>query len=144
MYVFGNLLFWVHFMGLGMALGCGIALSATGPRLLAGATGEREQAWQLFKAFSRTVGTGLLLLLITGPLMIWWAGEPVEVFSLMIASPLPASAGMHNLLRALHGKTATFIVLGILLHVAAVFKHVILNRDGTFDKIMIASRVRHE
>jgi cytochrome b561 len=105
---------------------------------------QRPLMFSLAKYFHFSLLVALGVMLVTGPLMIWWAGEPVEVFSLMIASPLPASAGMHNLLRALHGKTATFIVLGILLHVAAVFKHVILNRDGTFDKIMIAGRAEQE
>jgi hypothetical protein len=68
MYVVGNLLFWAHFIGLGMALGCGIALSATGPKL---ATPERELIWPLFKFFSRIAGTGLVVLVITGLLMIW-------------------------------------------------------------------------
>src|SRR5215470_2099748 len=68
MYVVGNLLFWAHFIGLGMALGCGIALSVTGPKL--GGPG-RELFWPVFKLFSRIVATGLVILLITGPLMIW-------------------------------------------------------------------------
>ena len=42
----------------------------------------------------------------------------------------------------IHGYTASFIVVGIVLHVLAVFKHMIVNRDGTFDKIMIADGVR--
>jgi hypothetical protein len=135
MYVFGNLLFWVHFMGLGMALGCGIALSATGPRLLAGATGEREQAWQLFKAFSRTVGTGLLLLLITGPLMIWIKFGGTSAFNgwfwtkMGFVGLAVAGMGLHEWARARFGRgdqsTVGFMALGGRLAafgmVAAIF-----------------------
>jgi len=49
---------------------------------------------------------------------------------------------VHDLLRNVHGMTASFLIVGIVLHVLAVFKR--LNRDGTFDKIMVADRVRHE
>ena len=31
----------------------------------------------------------------------------------------------------------------MVLHVLAVFKHTVLNRDGTFDKIMIAAGARN-
>jgi cytochrome b561 len=43
-------------------------------------------------------------------------------------------------LRHVHGYTASFILAAVILHVLAVFKHTVLNRDGTFDKIMIAAR----
>ena len=68
MYVAGNLVLWAHFIGLGLAIGCGIALSATGPKL---ATPEREHFWPLFKFFGRMAMTGLLVLIVTGPLLIW-------------------------------------------------------------------------
>jgi protoporphyrinogen IX oxidase len=78
MYIVGNLLFWAHFMGLGMAVGCGIALSATGPKL---ATPEREQFWPVFTFLSRMVATGLVVLLVTGPLMIWLKFGGVSAFN---------------------------------------------------------------
>jgi len=34
--------------------------------------------------------------------------------------------------------TASVIILGVLLHILAALKHIVINRDGTFDKIMIA------
>ena len=68
MSIAGNLLLWVHFIGIGFAIGCGIALTATGPKL---ATPEREQFWPLFKFLSRMAVTGVLILLVTGPLLIW-------------------------------------------------------------------------
>ena len=67
MIIIGNLLLWAHFIGIGLAIGCGIALSATGPKL---ATPEREHFWPLFKFFSRMAMTGVLILLVTGPFLI--------------------------------------------------------------------------
>ncbi len=49
---------------------------------------------------------------------------------------------MQHVLRAAHGYTASFILAAMILHVLAVFKHTVINRDGTFDKIMIAARAR--
>jgi len=68
MYVARNLFLWAHFIGIGLAVGCGIALSATGPKL---ATGESVQFWPLFRFFSRMAMAGVLVLLVTGPLLIW-------------------------------------------------------------------------
>jgi len=70
--------------------------------------------------------------------MVWSAGEPIEVFAVAIPSPVAELPGVHEVLRKLHGLTASLILLGVILHVLAVLKHVIVNRDGTFDKIMIA------
>jgi len=68
MHVIGNLLLYVHLLGFGAALGSGIALSRVGPKLRAAAS---EQFWPLFKFFSRMAAAGLVVLLVTGPLMIW-------------------------------------------------------------------------
>jgi cytochrome b561 len=81
-------------------------------------------------------------MLISGPLMVWSAGDAIGVFAFAIPSPIDAIPALHDVLRAVHGYTATFIVIGIVLHVLAVFKHMIVNRDGTFDKIMIADSLR--
>ena len=78
------------------------------------------------------------VMLLSGPLMVWSAGEAIDVFAFAIPSPVKELPGVHDVLRRVHGLTASFILAGIFLHVLAVLKHVIVNRDGTFDKIMIA------
>ena len=81
-------------------------------------------------------------MLISGPLMVWAGGDAIDVFVFAIPSPIGTSPAWHDVLRSIHGYTASLIVIGIVLHVLAVFKHMIVNRDGTFDKIMIADGVR--
>jgi cytochrome b561 len=106
-----------------------------------------RQATRLFplaKYFHFALLLAIGIMLVSGPLMVWSGGESIEVFSLAIASPLPTSTALHNALRALHSETATFVVLGAILHVAAVFKHLVFDRDGTFDKIMIAGHAQPE
>lgn len=68
---FITVLFWLHLMGLVMGLGGGFANSQIGPRL-AGASDEvRPVLWQLEHAMTRISLVGLVLLLITGPLLVW-------------------------------------------------------------------------
>ena len=69
--VFVNLLFWLHFIGLGMGVGGGVALSLTGPRLKTAIGNELELVWTMEVAFSRIATIGIAILLVTGPLMVW-------------------------------------------------------------------------
>ena len=64
-------LFWLHFIGIAMGLGGGIALSQIIPRLVAAPPAEREALDTLQAVMSRVTVAGLVLLLITGPLLLW-------------------------------------------------------------------------
>jgi len=91
------------------------------------------------KYFHFLMLVAIAVMLVSGPLMVWTAGEAIHVFALAIPSPFGKLEGAQHLLRRVHGYTASFIIAAIVLHVAAVFKHTVLDRDGTFDKIMIAA-----
>jgi hypothetical protein len=66
-----NLLIWLHFIALAMGFGGGIAMSQIGPRLAAAAPDQRGTWWPLAAIFTRISDVGLVLLLITGPLILW-------------------------------------------------------------------------
>jgi hypothetical protein len=66
-----DLLFWLHLMALAMGIGGGIAMSQIGPRLVAATPDQRMSWWPLATVYTRIAGTGLVLLLITGPLLVW-------------------------------------------------------------------------
>jgi putative membrane protein len=68
---FTSLLLWLHFLGMVVGLGAGIALAVVGPRLISGPIEEREAMWDLEKVFSRVGEIGVASLLVTGPLMVW-------------------------------------------------------------------------
>jgi len=82
----------------------------------------------------------IAVMLISGPLMAWSAGDAIDVFGLAIPSPVENLGQVHDWLHRVHGYVASFILAGIILHLLAVFKHTVIDRDGTFDKIMIADR----
>jgi len=70
-YMLINILLWLHFIGVGMGMGGGIALSQVGPRLVVAPIDQRELLWSLEAVFSRVGASGLAILLVTGPLMLW-------------------------------------------------------------------------
>jgi cytochrome b561 len=117
-------------------------------RISVGHPGPRpRQAALLFplaKFFHHMLLLAIAVMLLSGPLMVWTDGGAIQVFGLAIPSPLHALPAVHDVLRQIHGYTAAFILIGIVLHVLAVFKHMIVNRDGTFDKIMIADGARRD
>jgi cytochrome b561 len=81
----------------------------------------------------------IAVMLVSGPLMVWTAGEAIHVFALAIPSPFEKLEGAQHVLRSVHGYTGSFILAAIVLHIVAALKHTVLDRDGTFDKIMIAA-----
>jgi len=69
--VLNNILLWLHFIGVGMGVGGGIGLSQVGPRLVVASAEQRELLWSFEAFFSRIGAGGLVILLITGPLLLW-------------------------------------------------------------------------
>jgi len=102
--------------------------------------GQSAALFPVAKSFHFLFLIAIGVMLASGPLMVWSAGEAVEVFALAIPSPFAGWPQLHDLLRRVHGATATIVILGAVLHILAALKHVVINRDGTFDKIMIADR----
>jgi cytochrome b561 len=96
------------------------------------------------KYFHFVLLTAIAAMLLSGPLMVWSGGEAIHVFAATIPSPVDKLPRVQHALRAVHGYTASFILAAMILHVLAVFKHTVLNRDGTFDKIMIANGGRND
>jgi putative membrane protein len=71
MHILTDLLLWLHFIGIGLAVGGGVALSQVGPKLAAAPADGRVQLWAFETFFSRLGATGVLILVTTGPLMLW-------------------------------------------------------------------------
>jgi cytochrome b561 len=79
-------------------------------------------------------------MLVSGPVMAWAGGFPVEVFS---AFTLPPMIGLSPtafvVSHTVHVACATYLALGVLVHMAGAAKHFFINNDGTIDKILIVA-----
>jgi cytochrome b561 len=106
--------------------------------------GQSALLFPVAKAFHYLFLIAIGVMLLSGPLMVWSGGDAVEVFAFAIPSPFAPWPGLHDVLRRVHGVTASIIILGVLLHILAALKHIVINRDGTFDKIMIADGAQRE
>jgi len=82
----------------------------------------------------------IMIMLISGPLTVWLGGEDIRVFSLLtIPPPVTKDMALQGIFAQVHSKSSRVLAILVVLHVLGTFKHIIFNRDGTFDKIMIAA-----
>jgi cytochrome b561 len=79
----------------------------------------------------------IALMLVTGPLMAWAGGLPLRFFSLDVPSPIAPTPWLFETMHAGHLAAAWILGWGTLLHVLAVIKHMAVDRDGSFDRMMV-------
>jgi cytochrome b561 len=81
------------------------------------------------------------VMLLSGPLMVWTMGEPIQVFDwFAIPSPFEANFPINSFLHSVHRWSAITIFVAILLHLGGVYKHTAFNQDGTLTKMIIPAR----
>ena len=81
----------------------------------------------------------ITVLIISGPLMQFSGGRPLEVFGLFqIASPMPRVEWLHETLEDIHDFAAHALIPLLVLHVLGVVKHIVIDRDGTFRRMVRA------
>lgn len=84
----------------------------------------------------------ILLLLVTGPLAVWSAARPIQVFDLM-AIPSPFSARvdwLHEAAEWVHGAATKLFWPLIVLHLAGALKHLVVDRDATLRRMLWVQR----
>ena len=107
--------------------------------------GQEGAFYAIGKAVHYLMLLALALMLVTGPAMAWASGLDIAVFDWFA---IPAAAEPHFRLRdalhAVHRFCAIVLFFTVLLHLGGVYKHTAFNRDGTFVKMIIADRPRHD
>ena len=98
---------------------------------------QRGISFTLGKYVHLSIVAAIGLMLLTGPLIVWTVGGEIEVFGLYIPAPATLPAELYSLVRPAHRWGAILIFAGTVLHLLGVIKHITINRDGTFEKIMV-------
>lgn len=85
----------------------------------------------------RLLLTGVAIMMITGPLMVWTNGYSWTFFGLFaIPSPTGKMPGLHDALVPVHIYTANSLFVLFALHILGVLKHLIINRDRTLLRML--------
>ena len=81
------------------------------------------------------------VLLLTGPLVVWTAGRPLEVFDwFSLASPLEPMRQLHLGLEAVHGFAGKVVLMTLLLHIAGAARLFITDRQCLIRRIIAPAR----
>ena len=98
---------------------------------------QKRLGFQLGKAAHYVLLAGMAIMMVSGPAMAWAGNISVHVFDwAKFTSTHEHHPALFAIFRTLHETGGIMLGYGTLLHVAAVFKHSIFDRDGTFEKIM--------
>jgi cytochrome b561 len=83
----------------------------------------------------------LCAMLISGPLMVWSQGAVIHVFDwFAIPAPFDMNMPLFTFMHTAHVWASRVIIVATLLHLGGVYKHAAFTQDGTFGKMLIASR----
>jgi len=95
----------------------------------------------IFHLASKIVMIGFLVTIVvsvvTGILLPWSVGNPLEVFSLSIPSPLPRMRELHEVLEETHEVAVHLFIPLVALHIAGALKHAFVDRDNVLKGIFL-------
>lgn len=108
------------------------------PPALPGAVVQLMPVWQRWA--HHATHAGLYLLFLAVPLLGWAyssaAGFPVVLFGLWpLPDWVPVSPALADALKPWHGNAAWALALLVVLHVLAVLKHTLWDRDGLLSRM---------
>ncbi len=84
----------------------------------------------------RTLLLLILVLLVTGPLIVWSGGREIELFGLLsIPGPLGRWDALHEGLEVVHGLSSRILIILTIGHVLAALKHHFIDRDSTLTRM---------
>jgi len=101
---------------------------------------HQSRLWTLLtRALQVVLLTGIAVMLLSGPLMVWSGGEEIGVFSWgNIPSPFAANEALHNTMTQIHRTTRWVLLVALLAHVGGVF----VSRDETLNRMLLAPEER--
>lgn len=85
----------------------------------------------------------MTLLIITGPIDVWTGRRgAIDVFGWVVSSPIPESLNgiLHAVAGPVHVISAKVILILVALHVLGALKHLILDRDGVFRRMLVPAK----
>ena len=97
---------------------------------------QRPALQLLSKAVHLLLLTGIVIMVLTGPLTMWSAGRSFGIFDLLqIPSPFPPFKSYQKLLEQIHSLVA-YAMMGLIgLHLLGVLKHHFIDHDGILSRM---------
>ena len=84
----------------------------------------------------------LLVMLLSGPLVVWAGGDGIALFGLAtLPSPIGASDALRTLAWYLHSRAAVLLFVLVLLHIGGALKHLMFHSDDTIVRMIWPGKV---
>lgn len=79
----------------------------------------------------------LLLMLLSGPLLVWSQGQPIRIFDwYAINGPIRESESLANAALFIHSNSAMLLFWLVMLHIGGALKHLMFHTDDTFARMI--------
>lgn len=83
----------------------------------------------------------VVLMLISGPLMIWSGGNSINIFDwVAIPGPFGESESIREMSWFIHSNSAFLLLLLVLLHIGGALKHLMFHADDTIARMIWPGR----
>jgi cytochrome b561 len=85
--------------------------------------------------------TLLIMMLASGPIMVWSGGEPISIFGwFSIRGPIGESELTREVAWFIHSNCAMLLLWLVLLHVSGALKHLMFHADDTIARMIWPGR----
>ena len=79
----------------------------------------------------------VILMLGSGPVMVWSAGMPINIFSwLSLPGPIGESESIREIAWFIHSNSALLLFWLVLLHIGGALKHLMFHSDDTIARMI--------
>ena len=79
----------------------------------------------------------VVLMLISGPLIVWSGGNSIHVFDwFSIGSPIGSNSVLNEFLEKVHAVSANTLLVVVLLHVSGAFMHMMFSDNEIFLRML--------
>lgn len=84
-----------------------------------------------------TILIAVLLMLVSGPVMVWSSGNAVTIFDrFSIAGPIGESESIRESAWFIHTNSAWLLFWLVLVHIGGALKHLMFHADDTFARML--------
>ena len=103
--------------------------------------GQSARIHGIAKANHYLMIVAVLLMLLTGPLLVWASGQPIEVFGrVAVPGPIGDSPSIRQLAWTVHENTANLLAILVALHIGGALKHLMFHTDDTIVRMLWPAR----
>ena len=102
--------------------------------------GQNVMLVRIARAVHFTLLFSILVMLFTGPLQVWLAGDAIALFNTgEISGPLAPNENMAEFFNAAHVAFAKVLFVVFLIHIAGAMRQILFSKGETANRMLVAT-----